>query len=67
MRVTSPESAPAAIERSWRNDAFSFWKLPENWRAELSPSIGESESIDDLLAFHAEVDKGLACVHGRRR
>jgi hypothetical protein len=26
------------------NDAASFWKLPENWRADLAPAIRSSES-----------------------
>lgn len=31
-------------ERRGRNDAFSFWKLPEDWRAPLEQKIPESES-----------------------
>jgi hypothetical protein len=27
-----------------RNDAFSFWKLPENWRSELEPTLAASEA-----------------------
>jgi len=38
-----------APERRSRNDAFSFWKLPEEWRAVLLPSIGPSEVVADLL------------------
>jgi peptidoglycan/xylan/chitin deacetylase (PgdA/CDA1 family) len=36
-----------ADEASPRNDAFSFWKLPENWRDALAGSITQSEQTAD--------------------
>jgi hypothetical protein len=40
-------SPSALLERHGRNDAFSFWKLPESWRASLEsmnlPSEGAAE------------------------
>jgi peptidoglycan/xylan/chitin deacetylase (PgdA/CDA1 family) len=38
------ESAATAHERRVRNDAFSFWQLPENWRGALAETIEESET-----------------------
>ena len=37
------------IEFLGRNDAFSFWKLPEQWRATLEPTIGPSEAAAERL------------------
>ncbi|MGH7932333.1 MAG: hypothetical protein ACREQN_04100 [Candidatus Binataceae bacterium] len=34
-----------------RNDAFSFWKPPEEWRSALESSIGVSESIAERYIF----------------
>lgn len=42
-RVTREKSGEHAPERGARNDAFSFWKLPEEWRAALVQSSDESE------------------------
>jgi hypothetical protein len=36
-------------ESAGRNDAFSFWKLPERWRAALEPTIGPSEAAAERL------------------
>ncbi|HEY6394803.1 MAG TPA: hypothetical protein VIX12_05245, partial [Candidatus Binataceae bacterium] len=33
------------VQSQSSNDAFSFWKLPEEWREPLSPTIGISEVI----------------------
>ncbi len=38
-----------ADERDARNDAFSFWKLPEQWRPQLEPEIGPSEAAAERL------------------
>jgi hypothetical protein len=38
-----PDPAPLA-ERRGRNDAFSFWKLPESWKESLEAKVVESES-----------------------
>lgn len=35
----------------WRNDAFSFWKLPENWRAPLAQTIDDSEQVIRRFLF----------------
>jgi peptidoglycan/xylan/chitin deacetylase (PgdA/CDA1 family) len=43
-----------------RNDAFSFWKLPEQWRAALEPTIGASETAAERLLLEQylpEVDR----------
>src|SRR5579859_8128514 len=37
------------VECDLRNDAFSFWKPPEEWRGLLQPSIEPSEVVADLL------------------
>jgi peptidoglycan/xylan/chitin deacetylase (PgdA/CDA1 family) len=37
-----PGSSPATSVDVARNDAFSFWKLPENWRSAVSATIEES-------------------------
>ena len=34
-----------------RNDAFSFWKLPENWRNALAAEIEESERVAENFLF----------------
>lgn len=36
-----------------RNDAFSFWKLPEDWRDELEPMILLSELIAERFLFES--------------
>jgi hypothetical protein len=43
-----------------RNDAFSFWKLPEQWRAALEPTIGPSEAAAERLLLEQylpEIDR----------
>jgi peptidoglycan/xylan/chitin deacetylase (PgdA/CDA1 family) len=40
-----PDMAPA------RNDAFSFWQLPEDWRAPLAAAIAPSEAAARRLLF----------------
>ena len=39
----------ALAEPVGRNDAFSFWKPPEQWRAALEPTIGPSEAAAERL------------------
>jgi hypothetical protein len=44
--LSQPAGAGLAAPRStprWRNDAFSFWKLPESWRSGMHALIEESE------------------------
>ena len=36
-------------EYTGRNDSFSFWKLPEEWRSALAASIDPSGVVADLL------------------
>ena len=48
------------IEFLGRNDAFSFWKLPEQWRATLGPTIGPSEAAAERLLLEQylpEIDR----------
>jgi peptidoglycan/xylan/chitin deacetylase (PgdA/CDA1 family) len=40
-----------AAEAPWRNDPFSFWKLPEDWRAPLAPTIEDCERAVRRLLF----------------
>ncbi|HLJ44335.1 MAG TPA: hypothetical protein VKT12_08935 [Candidatus Binataceae bacterium] len=42
------ESA-VGVEMPGRNDAFSFWKLPEQWRTAVEPTIGPSEAAAERL------------------
>ncbi len=49
-------AAPAdcrALATRVRNDAFSFWKLPEQWRHELEPMILSSEFIAERFLFES--------------
>jgi peptidoglycan/xylan/chitin deacetylase (PgdA/CDA1 family) len=48
------------IEFVGRNDAFSFWKLPEQWRAALESTIGPSEAAAERLLLEQylpEIDR----------
>lgn len=45
-----------------RNDAFSFWKLPEEWRDSISNSIDKSE----IQAEHFLFERYVAFVERRR-
>jgi hypothetical protein len=47
-------------QSSERNDAFSFWKLPERWRAALEPTIGPSDAAAErmlLERYVPEIDR----------
>jgi peptidoglycan/xylan/chitin deacetylase (PgdA/CDA1 family) len=47
-------------ESAGHNDAFSFWKPPEQWRAVLEPTIGPSEAAAERLLLEQylpEVDR----------
>ncbi len=46
------------------NDAFSFWKLPGNWRCELEPVIAGSEAIVTIISWKIT---SAASTVGRRR
>lgn len=48
--ILQPRSAPAMRHGS-RNDAFSFWKLPEAWRNTLAAEIAESETVAENFLF----------------
>lgn len=42
-----------ALAAHARNDGFSFWKLPEQWRTELRPWILSSEIIAERFLFES--------------
>jgi peptidoglycan/xylan/chitin deacetylase (PgdA/CDA1 family) len=56
---TSRCCRPAPNRR--QNDAFSFWKLPEQWRPALEPTIDPSE----VIAEHYLLERYLADEHRR--
>ncbi len=41
---------------STRNDAFSFWKLPEDWRSELKSQIDSSETVAQTYLLEQYLD-----------
>src|SRR5205807_7504050 len=47
MRLTDGDEAgdPKECAITWRNDAFSFWKLPENWVKRLADATDESDEV----------------------
>jgi peptidoglycan/xylan/chitin deacetylase (PgdA/CDA1 family) len=48
------------VELTGRNDAFTFWKLPEQWRGALEPTIGPSAAAAERLLLEQylpEVDR----------
>jgi hypothetical protein len=48
------------VEAPGRNDAFSFWKLPEQWAAGLESTIGPSEAAAERLLLEQylpEIDR----------
>ena len=48
------------VKLAGRNDAFSFWKLPEQWREALEPTIGPSEAAAERLLLEQylpEIDR----------
>lgn len=60
MALNGNSSATSALYGVWRdrsvaaigsNDAFSFWKLPENWRSALARSIPQSAAIAERFLF----------------
>jgi peptidoglycan/xylan/chitin deacetylase (PgdA/CDA1 family) len=52
----APRAAAACAPAGVRNDAFSFWKLPEEWRAALADKIPVSEAIADRYLFEKYLD-----------
>jgi hypothetical protein len=44
------------MANSARNDAFSFWKLPEPWRPALSDTIAPSEGFAERYLFEKYLD-----------
>lgn len=60
MALNGNSSATSTLYGDWRdrsvaaigcNDAFSFWKLPENWRSALARSIPQSAAIAERFLF----------------
>src|SRR5262249_1682059 len=52
VRNCSPaEAGPVAQRAIARNDGFSFWKLPENWREALESTIAQSEDTAEHYLF----------------
>ncbi len=51
-----------ALANRSRNDAFSFWKLPEDWRRELEPMNLASEFIAERFLFESYL-----CERDRRQ
>lgn len=49
--VTPRPAGVPVVQRCSRNDAFSFWKLPETWRGALSNEIEESEAVAENFLF----------------
>ena len=49
--VTLPPGPVPAPRPDSRNDAFSFWKLPETWRTALASEIEESEAVAENFLF----------------
>ena len=48
--LIEPSALPdPPVECAMRNDPFSFWKLPEQWRDPLEPSIANSEVAAELF------------------
>lgn len=44
-RTVDLDALARPVEAPPRNDAFSFWKLPENWREALDRSVAQSEQM----------------------
>ena len=42
---------PKVLTSDGHNDAFSFWKLPEEWKSALTPTIDESRAIAEHYLF----------------
>ena len=52
LATPRPGPSPALVTRHGsRNDAFSFWKLPEQWRNALAAEIEESETVAENFLF----------------
>jgi len=60
MALNGNSSATSTLYGDWRdrsvtaigcNDAFSFWKLPENWRSALARSIPQSAAVAEGFLF----------------
>jgi peptidoglycan/xylan/chitin deacetylase (PgdA/CDA1 family) len=55
--VPAPSEDAMPHVRGARNDAFSFWKLPENWRATVSSMIESSEGLAEHFLFERYLPK----------
>jgi hypothetical protein len=54
LKVPATDMTAAALpgeDGSRRNDAFSFWKLPENYRTELEVAADASETVANRYLF----------------
>ncbi|HUZ92311.1 MAG TPA: hypothetical protein VMU78_10500, partial [Methylocella sp.] len=51
MLATPGSGPPSVTGHGSRNDAFSFWKLPEQWRIALAAEIKESETVAENFLF----------------
>jgi peptidoglycan/xylan/chitin deacetylase (PgdA/CDA1 family) len=54
--VATTSFVPTSQPAQRRNDAFSFWKLPENWRCGLEPAIEDSEAIANRYLLENYLD-----------
>jgi hypothetical protein len=46
-----PSPYPEVLSSAGHNDAFSFWKLPEEWKSALTSTIDESRAIAEHYLF----------------
>ena len=56
------QQSAVRVETPARNDAFSFWKLPEQWRAALEPTIGPSEAAAERLLLEQYLPGGTIAI-----
>jgi peptidoglycan/xylan/chitin deacetylase (PgdA/CDA1 family) len=49
--VAAADAGECQSETGFRNDAFSFWKLPEEWRPALEPTVDASQSAAERFLF----------------
>jgi hypothetical protein len=52
----SAETTLSASAETASNDAFSFWKVPEEWRDALAPTIAESRSAAEHFLLEQYLD-----------
>ncbi len=54
--ASAPEAELISIAPGTRNDAFSFWKLPESWRAAVAETVAASEAFANRYLFEKYLD-----------